>query len=116
MKTVNYCPFCGDEFVVEVSCEKHYNSDSVEPVMSITTFHCEECHGEFTVTDNISGSVLPETSKTCTTCTDDDNKEECKCAAPAAEWYERRYYETLRELEKTRYLLDLTIKEGMRRE
>lgn len=58
-------------------------------------------------------------SGTCATvekCTDDDDKEECKCVAPAAEWYERRYYETLRELEKTRYLLDLSIKEGMRRE
>lgn len=105
------CPFCAGDSVDEVSKVEHVSDPTHESTLTVYTYCCPDCGGFFTVKDCGDDSGTCATVKKCT-----DDKEECKCAAPAAEWYERRYYETLRELEKTRYLLDLTIKEGMRRE
>ena len=99
-KTVHFCPFCGAKEVI-IDC----NPEAETPGISLPPlYQCQGC-GEYFVAsqdiDKISNAFC--------------KKDEC-VAKPDAEWYEQRYHETLMELEKTRYLLDLTIKEGMRRE
>ena len=107
---VKFCPFCGfDTVIIDCYPEVLTPGISLPPL-----YQCQGC-GEYFVAsqdvDKISNAFC-KTNKTLETCTDDKDE----CVGPASDWYEQRYYETLRELEKTRYLLDLTIKEGMRRE
>lgn len=112
MKVVLFCPFCvGSDELEETSGVQHISADTHEPVLTVRSYRCKDCGGRFTVTDGYGGKV-GDTVEKCTVekCTVD--KEEC--VKPSSEWFEQKYYETLRELEKTKYLLDLTVKEGMK--
>ena len=106
MERVRYCPFCGEKEIVNVS----KNDDGREIIF---TFCCEDCGGMFTVkVYNIDGILKSdENSETCTTCTDDELREPVDLNP---EEYKQLYEEARRELEKTKYLLDLSVKEGMK--
>lgn len=107
MLEVLFCPFCaGSDELEETSGVQHISADTHEPVLTVRSYRCKDCGGRFAVTDGYGGKV-GDTVKKCT--------DELSRPASAEYWKGEadRYY---RELEKTRYLLDLTIKEGMRRE
>lgn len=116
---VRFCPFCGQEELDTVAKQTIKTSeDSLDLDEVIYTYCCAECGGmfqsskyvdEYEEEDFFKFKCFEETSEDSKACTDD-------CIGPASEWFEQKYYETLRELEKTKYLLDLTVKEGMRRE
>lgn len=115
MDNVRFCPFCGQEALDCVAKQTIKASvDSPEPDEVICTYCCEDCGGMFTVkVYNIDGILKSdENSEACTTCTDDF---EDQYYGSASFWRDEadRYH---RELEKTRWLLDLAAKEGMRRE
>ena len=102
---VELCPFCGSRNIKEVGGTENILKDG--RVLFNYEFHCDCCDSRFSVNDEFVVYDVGEKRS--------ESKDSC-VKKPDSEWYEQRYYETLRELEKTRYLLDLTVKEGMRRE
>ena len=105
---VELCPFCGSRNIKEVGKTENILKDG--RVLCNYEFHCDCCDSRFSVNDEF---IIDDIGETYCESKDEFVKE---TDIDRAEWFEQRYYETLRELEKTRYLLDLTIKEGMRRE